>query len=361
MRNRAKTACSLREGPRSSDTHDDEVSRQISREVQDAVCNCSRFYDHLWPVKQFGFGRDHVAQAIFVFLNGKMWRVAETSFDDVYKGEMRFILVRQRQGEFESPHRNRGEIRCANHAVNSVGGQCCDVWSDSEHRARRFSNHLLSDRTEGHFAPACAADRTDHNQVGGVCLHPPFEHVSYVSLSQQHVTTQTATSERAYDLIQGVSREVSSLLQDAIYQFGRSKGVRLQRYDVSRVELCFIPVANATANGKARLADTSKSVANRMFLSAICCFTSSAFMSPSLYGSLRETDFFRNQLLLVVFHSQIVLHREHTGHAISLHSSDLLLHLARRDAFQLHVAIVHDDVNRRNGTKLILPEHAIVR
>jgi hypothetical protein len=28
--------------------------------------------------------------------------------------------------------------------------------------------------------------------------------------------------------------------------------------------------------------DTSKSVANRMFLSAICCFTSIAFMSPSL-------------------------------------------------------------------------------
>ena len=58
--------CSLREGPRSSDTHDDEISRQISREVQNSICNCSRFYDHLWPVMQFGFGRDHVAQAILV-------------------------------------------------------------------------------------------------------------------------------------------------------------------------------------------------------------------------------------------------------------------------------------------------------
>jgi hypothetical protein len=83
--------------------------------------------------------------------------ILETTFDNVYEGEMCFIFARQRHRKFDCSQRYEGEIRGANNAVDSRGGQCGDMRSDSEHRARSFSNHFLSDRTEDYFAPSCAA------------------------------------------------------------------------------------------------------------------------------------------------------------------------------------------------------------
>src|SRR5579883_2867957 len=56
---------------------------------------------------------------------------------------------------------------------------------------------------------------------------------------------------------------------------------------------------------------------------------------------------------LLAFHSQIVLHREHTAHGVGAHPGQIFIRLGSHDADQRDMPVIHDDVDRRNGLQRV--------
>jgi len=103
------------------------------------------------------------------------------------------------------------------------------------------------------------------------------------------------TSQRDENLIQSVICKISGFRQGPVHAFRRSQCIGFERYNVGCVKPRSISLRHATANGRARLAETSKSVANRMFFRATCRSDAVRVLTSHLPGlrPRRLTDVFR--------------------------------------------------------------------